>query len=379
MVTNSAANLSQADPVTVLASTRDATLDALRGLAALAVAWYHFVVCSPVADRFPGLQGISELGRHGVEVFFVLSGFVIPLSMAAGGYEHGSFGRFMAKRFLRVHPPYVASLLLVAGLAWAAGFVPGHGGERFAVRPIVWLQHLTFTTDFHRNDWLLPVYWTLAIELQFYLLVGCAFPLLTDRRAARRNAAMLVLALAPVLLTAFTPPGAWHRPWFPWWSAAFVPGIAAFQHRRGLIAGRAQVAWTAAGAAGMWVGHGPAYGPGAAAACVLATAAILYVRLRWRPLVWLGIVSYSFYLVHVPIGGRLLGIGGRHLHGQAAGLALVLVAFAASVAVAWAMRRWVEERAAAWAKHIRYRRRPAGGGGTPAREPEPSLVAAAAP
>ena len=360
------------------------TLDALRGLAALAVCAFHFIVCFTVANQFQWLNALADLGKHGVEVFFVISGFVIPQSMWAAGYRLTDFGRFMAKRMLRLYPPYVASIVVVLGLQWASGLVPGYGGERFAVRPVVWLQHLTYATDLFHQSWLTPVYWTLAIEFQFYLFVGLAFPLLAHRSAAVRNATLAALAVAPVAMAAALPADAWLRPWLPWWLAAFLPGVAAFHYRRGLIGAGTLLLWTAVAAAAMWHSRAasaewhPKAVP-AAAACVLAAAVIAWVRIGGRPLVWLGAVSYSFYLIHMPVGGKLLNLGGRFTHGPAAGFALVAAATVVSLAVAWLLYLAIERPSTRWSARVKYRRVQSPVGDLPQRRDEKALEATAVP
>jgi peptidoglycan/LPS O-acetylase OafA/YrhL len=77
-------------------------VDPLRGLAALAVAWFHFTNGSGFV-KTEWLRASGRYGWLGVEVFFVISGFVIPYSMYCGGYRpRQHFGRFLAKRIARL-------------------------------------------------------------------------------------------------------------------------------------------------------------------------------------------------------------------------------------------------------------------------------------
>lgn len=336
------------------------TLDALRGLAALAVCWYHFVLCFDVANRYPWLNAVSSLGERGVEVFFVISGFVIPLSMAAGGYRVPAFGRFVWKRLLRLHPPYVASLVVVIGLLVlkrSTGHEAPAGALSSAVQPDVLLSHLTLAADLFKQMWLTPVYWTLAIEFQFYLFVGLAFPLLVHRSGAVRSAALAAMLVAPYATAVVAPPGTWMRPFLTWWLAAFMLGAAAFQHRRGLMNTAALAGWTAVAGGSMAYSHGVT----SAGAAVLATVLIAGVRLDWRPLILLGEVSYSFYLTHMAIGGRVLNAGARYADGAASRFVLVAAALVASLAVAWVLYKLVEVPSARWSGRVKYRR-PTGGG-----------------
>ena len=84
----------------------------LRGIAALLVVCYHVGVTTGVLAQFPSASGAFELGKHGVELFFLISGLVIPLSLLSKGYRIRSIHRFFAKRALRIEPTYLVAVLL---------------------------------------------------------------------------------------------------------------------------------------------------------------------------------------------------------------------------------------------------------------------------
>lgn len=85
-------------------------VDALRGVAALAVALFHFSgqLSSPLALAF------KSYGWLGVDVFFVLSGFVISLSLQGKGYALKDFPAFLLRRLVRLEPPYLEGVLSTA-------------------------------------------------------------------------------------------------------------------------------------------------------------------------------------------------------------------------------------------------------------------------
>jgi peptidoglycan/LPS O-acetylase OafA/YrhL len=156
---------------------RLSTIDSLRGLACLAVALCHLTLDS---KRFTGsalLGSIGGYGMYGVQLFFVISGFVIPLSLAQADYRAGNYLRFLGKRIIRLHPPYLATIGLILCLGYLANFVPQFHGERFAPDLKHILMHLIYGNHAAGYPWLTSVFWTLAIELQWYLLIGLAFPL----------------------------------------------------------------------------------------------------------------------------------------------------------------------------------------------------------
>jgi peptidoglycan/LPS O-acetylase OafA/YrhL len=128
---------------------------------------------------------LRETGRYGwlgVEVFFVISGFVIPYSMHRGGYRVSQhFWRFLAKRLARLEPPYLVSIVVVVILWYLSALTPGFQGTNPDIRPTRLLLHLGYLNAFFGHPWLNPVYWTLGIELQYYLLVAITYPLLSSR------------------------------------------------------------------------------------------------------------------------------------------------------------------------------------------------------
>lgn len=141
-----------------------APLDGLRALAVLLVVGYHWL---------PGLlpQGLMELGWSGVDLFFVLSGFLITGQLQEERSTPGWYGRFLARRALRVLPLYCTTLLLF--MAWARTSTDPEVQATLAGMKWFW----TFTP----NIWfslegmpgvrgLLNHFWSLGLEEQFYFL-----------------------------------------------------------------------------------------------------------------------------------------------------------------------------------------------------------------
>ena len=134
-------------------------LDGIRALAVLLVVFYHL--------------NLLGLGWVGVQVFFVLSGFLITrlLLELRDGRALGSYLRtFFGRRVLRIFPLYY--LFLVVALLLSALAIPSQAGPVQHQWPYV----ATFTynwwgmTRFHEKTWFLDHLWSLAIEEQFYLL-----------------------------------------------------------------------------------------------------------------------------------------------------------------------------------------------------------------
>src|SRR5271169_6119933 len=94
---------------------RIGVINALRALAALFVAWGHFV-----AGQGKYLSPSGKYGYLGVHIFFVISGFVIPWSLYRTHYVLRDYPRFLLKRNVRLYPPYLASIAITI---LAANFV----------------------------------------------------------------------------------------------------------------------------------------------------------------------------------------------------------------------------------------------------------------
>ncbi|MCG2622272.1 acyltransferase [Arthrobacter sp. I2-34] len=142
-------------------------LDGLRFLAALAVVIYHFTARDnsawgvPVGQVFPEFSKISAFGAFGVQLFFIISGFVILLS--AWGRDVSSF---TASRVGRLFPGYWAGVLLTSFLLlvlWPAG-------KDISLTQA--LVNLTMVQEGLGVGHVDGVYWTLWVELKFYLIIG---------------------------------------------------------------------------------------------------------------------------------------------------------------------------------------------------------------
>ena len=153
------------------------SIDALRGIAALGVVFYHAVdrgtnVLPNNLFGYPirALQFISSFGYIGVYLFFVISGFCIHLqwakSRATGVEPDVRFGPFWKRRLRRLYPPYVIALglfLLVAHSYGELNFT--HFFFYDIVMHLLMLHNLDSQTCYTING----VFWTLAVEEQLYL------------------------------------------------------------------------------------------------------------------------------------------------------------------------------------------------------------------
>jgi peptidoglycan/LPS O-acetylase OafA/YrhL len=330
------------------------TIDGLRGVAALGVAWYHFTHGSGLLHG-GWLYNSGLYGWVGVEMFFVISGFIIPYSLYRAGYRSRNFGQFLVKRVARLDPPYFADILLCIALSYIVPLAPGFRGEW---PHYTWAQlaaHIAYVNSIVHKPWVNVVFWSLGIEFQYYLLIGALFPLLVARRNAVRFGFLGLL----LVLSALIHSESLVFRYFP----LFVAGILTFQCKADLVSTRTLLSGLLVTGVVSCLVNGPVTG------CVgMATALIIrFVRLGSSRLTDFGLISYSLYLLHVPIGGKIMNLGGRFAHGTPALMALLATAVAASVTAAAIFYRYVELPSQRLSSSIRYR------GGREA--PSPSTVA----
>jgi peptidoglycan/LPS O-acetylase OafA/YrhL len=156
-------------------------LDALRGVAVCLVLLQHLgELLFPAVGRLSA-DGV-QLGQLGVMVFFLCSGFIIPASLergAPGTSRRAALGRFWRGRLFRLYPLYWLSLAGAAVLVLAGTYSPA--------APMTvgdWLANATMLQAFAGSQHALPLYWTLAFEMVFYLTLSALFLLGWHRHTA---------------------------------------------------------------------------------------------------------------------------------------------------------------------------------------------------
>jgi peptidoglycan/LPS O-acetylase OafA/YrhL len=339
-------------------------VDGLRACAALWVVLFHIRAFS--GARLGPLDLLVRSGSTGVSLFLVLSGFCLYLPVVKGGGRL-RVGRFFRRRALRLLPAYYVSLvvvlLVVAFAARPLGLAP-LSGSQLTVEAVTHLTmtHSLFPSTFYTLN---GAYWSLALEWQLYL----SLPLLVFA-VRRRGLARVVLAVVAVnvvyrlglqvaidnhMVAASSPlatevlpnllPGRW---------AEFAFGmVAARVYVRGSVSRIASpFGWAllplvplAVLSVGSPLEHILFGGVFFLLLCIVLSGGNLIARiLSWRPLVTLGVMSYSIYLVHQPIVVSLAHL----LHQTGASPLLVFVEIVllipAILGVAWLLFITVEWR-----------------------------------
>jgi peptidoglycan/LPS O-acetylase OafA/YrhL len=205
------------DPLVRVRSVRFQLLDPLRGLAAFWVFTFHYTFSDQFAARFPSLLTVFRVGQLGVPMFFVISGYCLMAAIRLSMRHDEPIATFLRRRSLRIFPPYWCSLIVVAllpfviealsALKTGVFVAPTAEGninltyQRFGI--FDWLRVATLTQVFAHVEGarnlqakftiINSVYWTLAIEFQFYLVMTMALWLRT--RAVLLLGAVTVVSL----------------------------------------------------------------------------------------------------------------------------------------------------------------------------------------
>ena len=345
-----------------------AFVEGIRGLSATYVVFHHlwqFAIADPTPPppSWFRVASVFKYGEFGVAVFVVVSGYclMLPVISDPGLRLRGGLSRFAKRRTLRIIPPYFAALVftfLVLGL-FTELRQPTGTPQDITLPTFTWPKTLSHVFVVHNwsRDWrwgINPPHWTIALEFQIYFVYALVL-LPVWRRFGPATSVGLAFAMGFALM------GAGFGFAAPWMIGLFALGMVAaaistgtdatLERLRGIRWSTvALVAWLMVPVA---VVFGTELTPGASAWMIeetvvgLAMMAGLIARrqrsqlvpgsghsrvtafLTWRPVRFLGDISYSTYLVHYPIVAAVAIVWVRHLDLS------VPVAFVLSTVVCW--------------------------------------------
>lgn len=284
-------------------------IDALRGVAALCVCLYHGIdSVAAQLSRQGAASGLRfgelfDLGRFGVILFFLISGFVIPFSLRG----ERPLRRFAITRAFRLYPPFWISVAVTALATWWVS------GVLFPARQV--LANLTMVPLVLRQPYLSGVYWTLFIELLFYGVCAALFAAGLLRRPLAILAVGVACAAVPLaglaLRAAGLPaPVVWVTAFLPYLFAGHLIHMASLRESRSAPVCAALLTLVALGMSPLLVvPQDHAMTASTPLGVLIASTAALLVFLAaqrhpfrpWPLLTWLGAISYSVYLFHIPV------------------------------------------------------------------------------
>jgi len=189
-------------------------VELLRGLAAFGICLYHYG--HGFLDDGNFFKILTEPLYLGVDVFLIITGFTLTLSLFKQNYSIQDFWQYIIKRLVRIEIPYYASLVLVIAMAYGSKLFPQY--EWKGLQLDFWSITAHF---FHLNDilglkWLHEVYWTLAVQVQYYIFMGFAFIGLSYPNKIVNYLFLILFFLSQFYST---------KPYFTYFSSTFIIGI----------------------------------------------------------------------------------------------------------------------------------------------------------
>jgi peptidoglycan/LPS O-acetylase OafA/YrhL len=363
-------------------------LDGVRGVAAFGILIWHYI--PSIAVRVPGslisyTDRLLSLAWSGVDLFFVLSGFLIGSILLRESGSPRYFRTFYARRAARILPLYVLMLAaLVAGTIWMRFGAPVFARPLFENK-LPWWSFLVFAQNFFMpgiDDFgpkIVSVTWSLAVEEQFYLLLPLIIFVIPRRRLPLVLGALFLVG--PLLRLQFTPGAAtyvllpfrldslmagatlawiWSQPsareWISkhrdlfllaWWILA-IPAPFVLRGGAGLWALRSEHGWVLNSWLALWFS---------------VTLVLLLEGRGWASrffrapvLQWLGRIAYGLYLFHPAFLWFAHGVilRAEPVLSDVKTAAVTALATVLSLIAATAAYRWIEAPALTFGKRFKY-------------------------
>ena len=284
-------------------------MEGMRGFAVFLVFLVHFVTLSSPwiapGSAVSALAGaVHTIGNSGVDLFFVLSGYLIYGSLIS---REQPFLAFMRRRVVRIYPTFCvvfATYLFLSAVHPSESKIPAGAYQAL----IYTLQNFALLPGIFPIVPMITVAWSLSYEMFFYLAVPAAIMLLDMRRRSPRWRVNAILAIGTAIVVVCTAYGG------PLRLIMFIAGMLLYEAlRNGKVAPPRNGVAPFALVAGLLLTAVPLSFPAAFTIKLLILAAAFFITcyccfrgqspvlaraFSWTPLRWLGNMSYSYYLLH---------------------------------------------------------------------------------
>lgn len=297
---------------------------------------FHFITFKEGGEELfknDQLHRIANYGSQGVELFYIISGFVIYHSLKSREYVLGMYPVYLKKRFLRIFPPFLGVIALIAltPLLWNSPYP--YSFEQL-------LQNASLVVDLFGNvEWLNPIFATLKVEFLFYFLIGFLVVFM------RKNEWLycLVVAISLIAILLFPTIEIVHNAPF------FLVGIALSE-----ISSREKVVLNYAIIAACILIVGILFPVEDLVVTVLALIFLVWVKIKNTFLEKIGQFSYSLYLVHGLSGGLCIYVLRKQTFVVLNPWLTLVIALSVAIGFAYAYYRIVEKKSIQWSKKVNY-------------------------
>lgn len=311
-------------------------IESLRAVAALMVMLFHFISFTDANGPLIANESVrkySEFGAQGVELFYIISGFVIYYSLTTASYGFKQYPKYLLKRILRIFPPFWGTIILIC-------ITPFFFHWPFPYKLTEILQNATLAVDlFKQYSWMNPIFQTLKVEFLFYLIIGLLAVLLK-----KSNWSYGIITFSSLIGAYY-----YHSIDLVHNVPFFLIGIACCEIYKSqqLILNYSLIA-----------------------AClfflylifpledviisIIGVVFLVWIRIKNRWVEQIGQFSYSIYLTHGFSGGLFLFYCKNQEHVDWNPYVYITIALIGALIFAFCYYRVVERRAISWSKKIRY-------------------------
>jgi peptidoglycan/LPS O-acetylase OafA/YrhL len=336
-------------------------IDSFRGIAAIMVVLYHLTAALPEASlsRFSlFFKEVFQFGYVGVDIFFVISGFVICMSLDRCRERGTGFQNFFIARIIRLTPAYWM-LIFIVTLKLLVVAMLGKGIEQSdfdlwqLVANLLYVQGLTGHAD------LVPVFWTLCYEMQYYLFFGFLYLLCVDKKNTTAGTVFFgfVFLLSLASMYSFFIQNIFWQGLMLTYFHFFIMGVVTYL----AVTKRVNVRffYLFGGAFLLFYIFSDRH---AVRIVALLFAAFIYIVIvnkldvKWlsgRFLLHMGMISYSLYLVHPVFGWKVFSVLGNKLqafHADVAFWGALGAGLVACYIVSYLFYRMIEKPSIRWSK-----------------------------
>lgn len=312
----------------------------LRGIAALMVCCFHLYCGNTLLFRDNSLvKSFFSFGYLGVSIFFMISGLIICYSLPYN-YKFKQSHIFILKRIVRIEPPFIASILLVLILNFFGSFY-----SKIPVQ-FSWhdfLFHFAYLNNFGLGHYYNVVYWTLGIEFQFYLLIIMIFTIIN-----KSNLGLIIIMILFMILSFIKVKD--MELIFSYLPIFGLGIITYFYYYKMQLSKKIYLLLCVLFLMELYIFISiPEFW-----SSVFALIILFYWKLRHKILDFFSNISFSLYLSHTSVGGKVINLGLRFAKSNTQHYLLFVLALFTSIGFAYLFYLIIEKPFIRLSKRIIY-------------------------
>lgn len=324
-------------------------VDLLRVIACLAVCLFHF--CNlKFTESQTYLQADSLLLKFSniiwylVFSFFIISSYILFFSLSNQAYTINQFGRYISKRLLRIYPPFFFSIIIFIFIQYLFTVNPNYEGIPFQIEWTKLITNLLLCPSLFGEAWYNPIYWTLAMEFQFYFILGIIFPIFNSSRFSN-SLIFELIALGVFFFTIYLDLSFFQtnkQTIISYWDLFYL-GFILFRYKSNKISLSKALILLVVLLLGIFIHYYNSEHYLIFYVCVISILVILYIKHQPDIVLKMSNISYSFYLTHGFTGGLFLYFTREFFTDPEARFQAVLIAVVVSIIGALPFYKFIEK------------------------------------